>query len=217
MGKRERDLEKGFIEEDYFANSIMIQFNYENPFKPSDFQDYTEHWDLGVIGRKGSLCLIDVKGKKNDTYEFHDIEFQNIKGKIGWMLGKATHIAFRISDEHYCVVKRLDLLKHTLKYVVNESMIDNYLINFNKYGYEYELKNLIDIPSLTVTDRYKHKHELYNYLYMRYKRSDFNRKNTNIPNDDIVILIKTNELLDLEHTIVNFCITPMIYVKKYRD
>lgn len=212
--KRENDLIRGFQEEDYFANSIMIQYNYKNPFKPSTIQDKTEHWDIGTIGRLGNVILIDVKSKKNNTYEFHDIEFQNVSGNKGWLLGKADYIAFRISDEQYCVVRRIDLLKYGLKYIVSDTNnIDNYILDFEKYGYNYNLKKIVDVPNLTIYDRYKNKYKLCDFLYKRYKRSDFINKFTNKPNDDIMMLIRTSELFNLDHWLVNFINTPFIYDK----
>jgi hypothetical protein len=76
-----------------------------------------EHWDVqGTLD--GQLLKFDVKGMKkvnrSDNKQQDDIawvEGTNVRGKPGWVKGKADYIVFERTD-HWLLVQRQELLEH---------------------------------------------------------------------------------------------------------
>jgi len=90
-------------------------------------QDMEDHVDLILKPNKKCKFLlapksyddifIDVKGAKkqnrddvNVDYNIHYVEFMNVKGKLGWLYGKAHYIAFEAESE-WVIVNRIKLLE----------------------------------------------------------------------------------------------------------
>jgi len=78
-------------------------------------ENIDEHWDFLI--EKGEIQYkVEVKGRKRinrkDNEEQNDfvwVELQNVRGKVGWLFGKADLIAFEKQDS-FIFVKQLDLL-----------------------------------------------------------------------------------------------------------
>jgi hypothetical protein len=90
-------------------------------------QDMEDHIDLIVKPNKKCKFLtapknyddvyIDVKGAKKhnreDTsvnYDIHYVEFMNVKGKLGWLYGKAHYFAFETKNT-WLIVDRIKLIE----------------------------------------------------------------------------------------------------------
>jgi hypothetical protein len=78
-------------------------------------QNIDEHWDY-LVEKDGQEFKVEVKAEKrihrNDDSSqtnFTWVELQNVRGKVGWLFGKADLIAFQ-KESTFIFVKRLDLL-----------------------------------------------------------------------------------------------------------
>lgn len=87
-----------------------------NKVKEADKRTNIEdHIDYFVENKNGTISSIDVKAMKRTernaerTDKRQWCEFMNVKGKDGWIYGKADYIAFE-TNEHFILFKRLDLL-----------------------------------------------------------------------------------------------------------
>ena len=91
--------------------------NLTDPIWANDYQDMHEHWDVeGTLDNK--LLKFDVKGMKKvnrwDNKKQDDIawvEGTNVRGKPGWVKGKADYIVFE-RNEYWLLVNRQELLNH---------------------------------------------------------------------------------------------------------
>lgn len=107
--------------QEYRARAKIIEQNFANNLKDpvwaNDYQDMQEHWDVqGTLD--GQLLKFDVKGMKKvnrwDNKQQDDIawvEGTNVRGKPGWVKGKADYIVFERTD-HWLLVQRQKLLEH---------------------------------------------------------------------------------------------------------
>src|SRR5210317_492930 len=108
--------------QEFRARAKIIEENFaknlKDPVWANDYQDMQEHWDVqGTLD--GQLLKFDVKGmkKKNRSdSKFQDdiawVEGTNVRGKPGWVKGKADYIVFERPD-YWLIVGREDLFKFT--------------------------------------------------------------------------------------------------------
>ena len=107
--------------QEYRARAKIIEQNFAknltDPKWANDYQDMHEHWDLqGTLD--GKLLKFDVKAMKKvnrwDNKKQDDIawvEGTNVRGKPGWVKGKADYIVFE-RNEYWLLVNRQELLNH---------------------------------------------------------------------------------------------------------
>jgi len=107
--------------QEYRARAKIIEQNFaknlKDPVWANDYQDMQEHWDVeGTLDNE--LLKFDVKGMKKvnrwDNKKQDDIawvEGTNVRGKPGWVKGKADYIVFERTD-HWLLVQRQELLEH---------------------------------------------------------------------------------------------------------
>lgn len=107
-------------------------------------EDMFQHFDLTIPQGK-----VDVKGLKrinrNDstfTYEYHWVEFQNVRGNKGWVYGDADYIAFEI-PEGYLLVDREALLT-----MCREKVVDRKVGNIKEVYKLYNRQGRKDILTL---------------------------------------------------------------------
>ena len=81
----------------------------------SQTENIEEHWDF-LIEKGEHQYRVEVKGRKRINRKDEDgqndfvwVELQNVRGKVGWLFGKADLIAFE-KQGSFLFVKRLDLL-----------------------------------------------------------------------------------------------------------
>lgn len=81
----------------------------------SQIENIEEHWDF-LIEKDEHQYRVEVKARKRinrkdegGQNDFVWVELQNVRGKVGWLFGKADLIAFEKQDA-FIIVKRLDLL-----------------------------------------------------------------------------------------------------------
>jgi len=81
----------------------------------SNDENIDDHWDY-LIEKEDVRYKVEVKSKKrinrNDAEEQNNfiwVELRNVRGKVGWLFGKADLIAFE-KQGAFLFVKRLDLL-----------------------------------------------------------------------------------------------------------
>jgi hypothetical protein len=108
--------------QEYRARAKIIEQNFaknlKDPTWANDYQDMQEHWDVkGTLDNE--LLKFDVKGMKKvnrwDNKKQDDIawvEGTNVRGKPGWVKGKADYIVFERPD-YWLIVGREDLFKFT--------------------------------------------------------------------------------------------------------
>jgi hypothetical protein len=108
--------------QEFKARAKIIEENFAknltNPKWANDYQDMHEHWDVeGTLD--GKLLKFDVKGMKKvnrwDNKKQDDIawvEGTNVRGKPGWVKGKADYIVFE-RPEYWLIVDREELFKFT--------------------------------------------------------------------------------------------------------
>ena len=126
--------------QEYRARAKIIEQNFaknlKDPVWANDYQDMQEHWDVkGTLDNE--LLKFDVKGMKKvnrwDNKKQDDIawvEGTNVRGKPGWVKGKADYIVFERAD-HWLLVQRQELLEH-----VESKLKEN---NFDKGKGVYQL------------------------------------------------------------------------------
>ncbi len=105
----------------YRAEAKIIEKNFAknltDPTWANDYQDMHEHWDVqGTLD--GKLLKFDIKGMKKvnrwDNKKQDDIawvEGTNVRGKPGWVKGRADYIVFERVD-CWLLVKREQLFKY---------------------------------------------------------------------------------------------------------
>ncbi len=78
-------------------------------------QNIDEHWDY-LIEKEEQGFKVEVKAEKRiqrsdngSQADFTWVELRNVRGKVGWLFGKADLIAFE-KEKTFFFVKRLDLL-----------------------------------------------------------------------------------------------------------
>ena len=108
--------------QEFRARAKIIEQNFaknlKDPIWANDYQDMQEHWDVkGTLDNE--LLKFDVKGMKKvnrwDNKKQDDIawvEGTNVRGKPGWVKGKADYIVFERPD-YWLIVGREDLFKFT--------------------------------------------------------------------------------------------------------
>jgi hypothetical protein len=81
----------------------------------SKAENIDDHWDY-LIEKENLIFKVEVKSVKridrhdpNAQINYIWVELQNVRGKVGWLFGKADLIAFE-KDSAFIFVKRLDLL-----------------------------------------------------------------------------------------------------------
>ena len=126
--------------QEYRARAKIIEENFAknitDPKWANNYQDMHEHWDVeGTLDCK--LLKFDVKGMKKvnrwDNKKQDDIawvEGTNVRGKPGWVKGKADYIVFERLD-YWLLVWREDLLN-----LVNLKLKEN---NFQKGKGVYQI------------------------------------------------------------------------------
>ena len=126
--------------QEFRARAKIIEQNFaknlKDPIWANDYQDMQEHWDVkGTLDNE--LLKFDVKGMKKvnrwDNKQQDDIawvEGTNVRGKPGWVKGKADYIVFERLD-HWLLVVREELLD-----LVNLKLKEN---NFQKGKGVYQI------------------------------------------------------------------------------
>jgi len=115
---RNRFDKKDSLEIGEHAEDLFILMAVRSGWKvsaSSQTENIEEHWDFLI--EKGEIQYkVEVKGQKRinrkDNKEQNDfvwVELQNVRGKAGWLFGKADLIAFE-KQNAFIFVKRLDLL-----------------------------------------------------------------------------------------------------------
>ena len=102
--------------------------------KSSKKQDIQDHIDFYVNGYG-----IDVKGRRYTKTIW--LEIQNVKGKDGWLKGKAKYIVFDILDlESFVFFYREDLLKYVEQYKETTENKNDYLKWYSRKKWNREDK-----------------------------------------------------------------------------
>jgi hypothetical protein len=138
--------------QEFRARAKIIEQNFaknlKDPIWANDYQDMQEHWDVqGTLD--GQLLKFDVKGMKKvnrwDNKQQDDIawvEGTNVRGKPGWVKGKADYIVFERTD-HWLLVQRQELLEH-----VESKLKEN---NFQKGKGVYQIYQVkVDSDKITM-------------------------------------------------------------------
>ena len=81
----------------------------------SKAENIDDHWDY-LVEKEDKQFKVEVKSAKrvdrrdlDAQLDYVWVEFQNVRGKVGWLFGKADIIAFE-KESTFIFVKRLDLL-----------------------------------------------------------------------------------------------------------
>lgn len=111
-------LEIGKLYEDLFVSLVDGKWIRATPY-----QDMNEHWD--VMSKKTG-AKVDIKGSKSDDYVC--LEFKNVNGGTGWMMGEADFIAFWLFDRFY-VVDRDELLSWAMEVIPNQPPVGGMKFN----------------------------------------------------------------------------------------
>jgi len=107
--------------------------------KTSDHTDIYDHIDYLITRPDGSKTSVDIKGG-NKIDEIW-VEFKNVCGYDGWVLGKAELIAFDMPEkEGFYIVKRKDLFS------LSRSIVEKVFVQKNQaYRKLYRRKGRKDI------------------------------------------------------------------------
>jgi DNA-binding Lrp family transcriptional regulator len=90
--------------EDRFADLL------DNPVRATKNENIFEHWDISDNGVKYDVKAMKKfkRGDLNVTDRIHYIELKNVRGKDGWVYGKADYIAFE-TRAYWVIVSRQKL------------------------------------------------------------------------------------------------------------
>ncbi len=106
-------LELGEHAEDLFI-VLAVRSGWKVSASSKD-ENIEDHWDY-LIEKEGETFKVEVKsqkrirrGDKTEQADFTWVELRNVRGKVGWLFGKADLIAFE-KETSFLFVKRLDLL-----------------------------------------------------------------------------------------------------------
>lgn len=124
-------------------------FNMFDDIRKSDREeDMFGHYDFIIADR----IKVDVKGAKKinrwdeePNHEIHYVEFRNVKGNDGWVLGKADYIAFEYNDT-FLLVKRIALKELCLNKIKSKE-----ILNVKKLYQYYRREGREDIITLVPT------------------------------------------------------------------
>jgi len=118
----------GKLDEDFVRDAIKYSIGGETE-KATSQQDIEDHIDFWWYSPKKGKIGIDVKGlnksnRNNGEYDdsIHWLELQNVKGKNGWLKGKAEYIAFKTMNS-IIFVKREKLLNFALESIKGKSVV----------------------------------------------------------------------------------------------
>lgn len=96
-------------------NWVALMQSRGNKVKKATFEQDTKlHIDFWITNKLGNTYSVDIKSPKKYTRlgaVLSDevwVEYKNVIGKNGWLLGKADFIAFELSQV-FLMVKRVDL------------------------------------------------------------------------------------------------------------
>ena len=105
--RREYSMREGNASEDRFVNACEgIGYDVRKSSKEEDMYQHIDYW----IKRKHKWFGVDVKGNRHPETIW--LEFQNVRGREGWLCGKAYYIAFDIVEiGGFAIVPRQDLLE----------------------------------------------------------------------------------------------------------
>lgn len=94
--------------------------------KKEDIEDHIDFWwespRKGVIGIDVKGLNKSSRGDKNFDDTIHWLELQNVKGKDGWLKGKADYIAFRTLTD-IIFIKREKLLNFALEKIEGKEIV----------------------------------------------------------------------------------------------
>lgn len=101
------------VNEGHAAEKIFMDLMRErgnHTFAANRKENMYEHIDCWVRCKQGSYVPFDIKGMKRSYKKDGNIilEYKNVRGDKGWLLGKAHFIAFQI-EEGFLYVKRQEL------------------------------------------------------------------------------------------------------------
>ena len=106
---QEKCLAEGRIKELNFAKALEKFVDNDSISMSTKEEDMSEHWDVKIEFK------IDVKGIKNINMtdnnpndNIHWVEIKNVKGKPGWLYGKANQFAFE-TQNMWVVVDKIKL------------------------------------------------------------------------------------------------------------
>lgn len=119
---------KGLIDETFIMEAVSKTLG-GTCAKSTEKEDVEDHIDFWWDSPKKGRIPIDAKGiKKNNRGDkafddtIHWLELQNVKGKPGWLYGKAEYIAFR-TFERIIFVKREKLLSFALEVISGKDVV----------------------------------------------------------------------------------------------
>ena len=99
-------------EETFILMAVKLGWKISASAKDQNIED---HWDF-LIEKDDQHFKVEVKAEKRiqrkdngSQADFTWVELSNVRGKVGWLFGKADLIAFE-KEKTFFFVKRLDLL-----------------------------------------------------------------------------------------------------------
>lgn len=99
-------------EQNFILSAVKLGWKISASSKAENIDD---HWDY-LVEKEDKQFKVEVKSAKridrhdlNAQLDYVWVEFQNVRGKVGWLFGKADIIAFE-KEATFIFVKRLDLL-----------------------------------------------------------------------------------------------------------
>ena len=140
-------LKEGKVTENRFANDLISNCGGEI-IESSKQEDIKKHIDLWYISSDNKKVSFDVKGlRKNErtdsnfSLENTWLEFKNVKGNPGSLMGEQDYIAFEGFDKWYITRRKVLYEK------VCEKVVDKTIYNYNpKENYKlYQRKGRQDL------------------------------------------------------------------------
>lgn len=173
---------RGEKAEDKFEDILKIRYPDNDIVRATRQQDMQEHWDFSVF-INGRWIKYDSKGARkiqvSDNQVQDDwfvVEFLNVNGKSGWVLGKADWIAFETLSD-WILVKRQDLLEMSINKIKESAANEGIKVNSL-----YEIVRTLDLRVTKSRDA----------LYRIYRRKD---------RMDAITWVKKKDILSLPHEI----------------
>jgi len=136
------------------TNELLLDMFLDHPdikvLPSTEEEDMFGHIDFR-ISYKGKVMTVDVKSIKDLTKRhpelFTWIEFKNVNGDDGWVLGKVDYICFELKN-YFLMIPRKTLLEYCKQTVNFNEKVDHKLdCRYNLYG-RHDRKDLLTVISL---------------------------------------------------------------------
>jgi hypothetical protein len=146
--------------------------------------DFAYHVDFLVHLNDGQRIAVDWKGTPRHGNEWITLEWRNVNGLAGWLLGESRWIDFQMKDFIF-MARRTSLVDFFIEHVTKK------LIRTSKM-YDKYYDEILNETQFVKNDDWKDYKEI---KYQTYTRDHFMRKWDDKPNEDVIASVRVDDIL----------------------